>query len=641
MERKMSSNKQEKLKIPLKQSMMMLLGFCKDKLKEQLVSVLPVVIYLIFFQSTILGMPIYEAGVISVGIGLVILGLAFFLEGLFLGIMPLGEILGIKLPLKSGLFTIIAFSFILGFGATYAEPSIAILKANGSFVKPWEAPLLFVMLNQKSTYLVAFVGIGVGIAVVAGMMRFMKSISLKPFILLIIPLLLVFTVWGLFDPNILYITGLAWDCGAVTTGPVTVPLVLALGIGICRTVGGEDSDSMGFGVVTLASAFPILAVYIFGVFLNFSLPQPMTKADFFNPANHEKALQIVGSEEKFEAVTKQFSDAALSSNEALEEAIDIFNVASTKFFEAVNAILPLTLFILLVFVVLLREKLPKKDEIFLGIFISVLGMGLFGIGMEYGLSKIGTQVGSRLPASFSAIELNDSQETMHNFDKTIVQKSITPEGEVNEFFFKKEGENKYAQIPFVEKNYDEPKKIYRYIPQIGPIFGKNGGSGGYLIVILFAFIMGFGATLAEPALNALGMKVEELSVGTFKKMTLIYAVAIGVGLGIALGAVKIIWNIQILWMLVPAYIILLILTAMSDEQYVNIGWDSAGVTTGPVTVPLVLAMGLGLGARVEGVVEGFGILSMASACPILAVLLMGISASRKAKKMQNATNGGR
>ena len=641
MEKKMASNKQEKLKIPLKQSMMMLLGFCRDKLKEQLVSVLPVVIYLIFFQSTILGMPIYEAGVISVGIGLVILGLAFFLEGLFLGIMPLGEILGIKLPLKSGLFTIIAFSFILGFGATYAEPSIAILKANGSFVKPWEAPLLFVMLNQKAEYLVAFVGIGVGIAVIAGMLRFMKSISLKPFILSVIPLLLVFTLWGLFDPNILYITGLAWDCGAVTTGPVTVPLVLALGIGICRTVGGEDSDSMGFGVVTLASAFPILAVYILGAVLNASLPGPMSQDDFFSVSNHEKALRIVGSEEKFEAVRQQFSEAALSAGEKVEEAINLVNVASEKFFEAAKAILPLTIFILLVFVVLLREKLPKKDEIFLGIFISILGMGLFGIGMEYGLSKIGTQVGSRLPASFSAIELNDSQETMHNFDKEIVQKSITPDGEVNEFFFKKEGENKYSQIPFVEKNYDEPRKIYRYIPQIGPIFGKNGGSGGYLIVILFAFIMGFGATLAEPALNALGMKVEELSVGTFKKTTLIYAVAFGVGLGIALGAVKIIWNIQIFWMLVPSYLILLVLTAISDEQYVNIGWDSAGVTTGPVTVPLVLAMGLGLGARVEGVVEGFGILSMASACPILAVLLMGISASRKAKKMQTSNNGGR
>ena len=411
MERKMSSNKQEKLKIPLKQSMMMLLGFCKDKLKEQLVSVLPVVIYLILFQSMILGMPIYEAGVISVGIGLVILGLAFFLEGLFLGIMPLGEILGIKLPLKSGLFTIIAFSFILGFGATYAEPSIAILKANGSFVKPWEAPLLFVMLNQKAEYLVAFVGIGVGIAVIAGMLRFMKSISLKPFILIVIPLLLIFTIWGVFDQNLLYITGLAWDCGAVTTGPVTVPLVLALGIGICRTVGGEDSDSMGFGVVTLASAFPILAVYIFGAALNMGLPEPMSQEDFFSVSNHEKALQIVGTEERFEAVKQQFSEAALSASDKVEEAINLFNVVSEKFFEAAKAILPLTIFILLVFVVLLREKLPKKDEIFLGIFISILGMGLFGIGMEYGLSKIGSQVGSRLPASFSAIELSDSQET--------------------------------------------------------------------------------------------------------------------------------------------------------------------------------------------------------------------------------------
>ncbi len=632
----MENTKQGKLKIPLKQSLMMLVPFCKDKLKEQLSAVLPVVVYLIIFQSIILGMPVDEAGLISIGIGLVVLGLAFFLEGLFLGIMPLGEILGIKLPLKSGIFTIIAFSFILGLGATYAEPSIAILKANGSFVKPWEAPLLYVMLNQYAGHLVAFVGTGVGIAVVAGMLRFMKSLSLKPFILAVIPLLLIFTLWGAFDPNILYITGLAWDCGAVTTGPVTVPLVLALGIGICRTVGGEESDSMGFGVVTLASAFPVLAVFILGAFLNTSLPAPMPQSDFFDPANHAKSLSIVGTEEKFSEVARHFSDTGLAAQEKVEAAEKLLDAANTNFVEAARAILPLTLFIIIVFMLVLREKLPKKDEIFLGIFISVLGLGLFGIGMEYGLSKIGTQVGSRLPASFSAIEINDHQEIIGNFNTDIVQKSITPDGKISEFFFKKEGENKYSQIPFVEKNYDRSEKIYRYIPHIGPIFGENGGKGGYLIVILFAFIMGFGATLAEPALNALGMKVEELSVGTFKKTTLIYAVATGVGLGIAIGAAKIIWNIQIFWLLVPFYALLLLLTLFSDEQYVNIGWDSAGVTTGPVTVPLVLAMGLGLGERVPGVVEGFGILSMASACPILAVLLMGISASRKARKLQNS-----
>ena len=633
-------SRNQKLKIPLKQSVMMLQRFCKDKIKEQLASVLPIVIYLILFQSVILGMPLHESGTIAAGIGLVVIGLAFFLEGLFLGIMPLGEILGVKLPLKSGLFTIIAFSFVLGFGATYAEPSIAILKANGSFVKPWEAPLLFVMLNQKSAYLVAFVGIGVGIAVVAGMLRFMKSVSLKPFILAIIPLLLVFTIWGVFDPNILYITGLAWDCGAVTTGPVTVPLVLALGIGICRTVGGEDSDSMGFGVVTLASAFPVIAVFILGIFLNLNLPDPMPQSEFFDAANREAALAIVGTEERLQALYEQFTANALPAHDAVKEAVNLFNVAGTKFLEAAQAILPLTIFILLVFIVILREKLPKKDEILLGIFISVLGMGLFGIGMEYGLTKIGTQVGSRLPASFSVIEVNDSQETMRNFDRSIVQKSITPEGEVSEFFFKKEADNKYSQIPFVAKNYDDSAKIYRYIPRIGPIFGEHGGSGGYLMVILFAFIMGFGATLAEPALNALGMKVEELSVGTFKKTTLIYAVATGVGFGIALGAVKIIWNIQVFKLLIPAYLVLLVMTFLSDEQYVNIGWDSAGVTTGPVTVPLVLAMGLGLGEKLPGVVEGFGILSMASACPIFAVLVMGLRASRKAKKMQNLMNGG-
>ena len=635
------TSRNQKLKIPLKQALMMLLPFCKDKLKEQLTSVLPVVVYLVLFQSVVLGMPLDEAGTIAAGIGLVVVGLAFFLEGLFLGIMPLGEILGVKLPLKSGIFTIIAFSFVLGFGATYAEPSIAILKANGSFVKPWEAPLLFVMLNQYASYLVAFVGIGVGIAVVAGMMRFMKSVSLKPFIFATIPLLIIFTVFGIFDPNILYITGLAWDCGAVTTGPVTVPLVLALGIGLCRTAGDEDNDSMGFGVVTLASAFPVLAVFILGIFLNLNLPAPMSQAEFFSEANREAALAVAGSEAKLQALYEQFSANALPAHDAVKEAVNLLNVAGAKFLEAAQAILPLTIFILLVFIVILREKLPKKDEILLGIFISVLGMGLFGIGMEYGLTKIGTQVGSRLPASFSMIEVNDSQETMRNFDRSIVQKSITPDGEVNEFFFKKEADNKYSQVPFVEKNYDDSAKIYRYIPRIGPIFGEYGGSGGYLLVILFAFIMGFGATLAEPALNALGMKVEELSVGTFKKTTLIYAVATGVGVGIAIGAAKIIWDVQIFKLLVPAYAVLLVLTFFSDEQYVNIGWDSAGVTTGPVTVPLVLAMGLGLGEKLPGVVEGFGILSMASVCPVFAVLIMGFNAARKAKKMQNQSGGGR
>jgi hypothetical protein len=84
------------------------------------------------------------------------------------------------------------------------------------------------------------------------------------------------------------------------------------------------------------------------------------------------------------------------------------------------------------------------------------------------------------------------------------------------------------------------------------------------------------------------------------------------------------------WLLGPLYLLLLLVTRFSTEEFVNIGWDSAGVTTGPITVPLVLSMGLGIGAQV-GVVEGFGILATASVCPILSVLSMGLVVNYRRK----------
>ena len=136
-------------------------------------------------------------------------------------------------------------------------------------------------------------------------------------------------------------------------------------------------------------------------------------------------------------------------------------------------------------------------------------------------------------------------------------------------------------------------------------------------------MLGFGATLAEPALNALGMTVENLTNGSFKKQTLMYAVSLGVAFGISVGVAKIIFDIPIAYLLVPGYLIAIALTVLSNEEFVNIAWDSAGVTTGPVTVPLVLAMGLGFGNAL-GAIEGFGILSMASIGPIIAVLSTGL-----------------
>ena len=108
------------------------------------------------------------------------------------------------------------------------------------------------------------------------------------------------------------------------------------------------------------------------------------------------------------------------------------------------------------------------------------------------------------------------------------------------------------------------------------------------------------------------------------------AVSFGVGCGIAIGVAKIVFNIQIAYLLMSFYSIALVLTYLSSEEYVNIAWDSAGVTTGPVTVPLVLAMGLGF-ANAADAVEGFGILSMASIGPIIAVQATGLWINMKVK----------
>jgi hypothetical protein len=130
-----------------------------------------------------------------------------------------------------------------------------------------------------------------------------------------------------------------------------------------------------------------------------------------------------------------------------------------------------------------------------------------------------------------------------------------------------------------------------------PLYGFGAGLA---IAVIFAWILGFGATLAEPALNALGLTVETLSNGAFRKSALMVAVSVGVAFGIAAGVLKIVFAIPIVYLVVPGYAIAVLLTAMSSEGFVNIAWDSAGVTTGPVTVPLVLAMGLGvLGVAVE------------------------------------------
>ncbi len=656
------------VKVTLPQAMKMIGPYARERLFEQIKSVWLIVTYLILFQILVLGVAISDASVIAVGIALVVAGLTFFMEGLVLGLMPLGNFVGTKLPQKQGTVVMLLFALGLGILATKAEPAIGVLKAAGGSVEAWRAPLLFLLLNRESSLLVDCVGLGVGVAVMFGMLRFKYGWSLKPFIYFLVGGLVVATGILCFKSgNFLHLAGLAWDCGAVTTGPVTVPLVLALGIGISRMLGDSGGGASGFGVVTLASLFPIITVLLLGAYFSGMLPNPINSKSenleteisiFF--AKNEKTDALFENEdaklsymiqktnvtvhEKYlshfpKAHQEKISEKLQSLREKLGDSegkiVPMGELLLINMELGVRAIGLLGIPMLLVLWVLLREKLPRSDETFLGLFFAVIGMGIFSLGIELGLTKLGNQIGSKLPASYKNVLLSDEISDIKNFTPNIVQTAIKPNGEKEKFFTAFE-DGQYKTIPFNENNFDATNDRYKYTPSIGPLYGIEGSIGGILVVLIFAFILGYGATLAEPALNALGATVEELTVGTFKKSLLMQAVAIGVAFGIALGVAKIMFDLPLIAMCGPPYVLLLFITRISTEEFVNIGWDSAGVTTGPITVPLVLAMGLGIGGEV-GVVEGFCILSMASVCPILSVLCVGLFVTAKRKKtMENS-----
>ena len=145
----------------------------------------------------------------------------------------------------------------------------------------------------------------------------------------------------------------------------------------------------------------------------------------------------------------------------------------------------------------------------------------------------------------------------------------------------------------------------------------------YLLVYAFAAAIGFATTVAEPSLIAVALKAEEVSGGAIRAWGLRIAVAIGVAVGVALGCFRIVTGTPLPWYIVAAYIVVIVQTFRSSRTIVPLAYDSGGVTTSTVTVPVVAALGLGLAASVPGrspLIDGFGLIAFASVFPIISVL---------------------
>jgi len=152
-----------------------------------------------------------------------------------------------------------------------------------------------------------------------------------------------------------------------------------------------------------------------------------------------------------------------------------------------------------------------------------------------------------------------------------------------------------------------------------------------LVIYGFAFAIGFSTTMAEPALMAIAKKSKEISDGKIDDFSLRLFVAVGVAIGIALGSFRIVDGGHLHYYIIVGYSVVILLTFIAPKYIIPIAYDSGGVTTSTVTVPLVAALGIGLASNIEGrdpLIDGFGLIAFASLFPMITVMIYGIITDR-------------
>ena len=649
---KLFPRRQGLIKLSFRQSFPMIRNYSLAKIKPQFKSVFIVSVFLAAIQYFVLGEALIDAIIIAICVGAAILGLSFFLEGLFLGIMPLGEQCGMRLPAKIGAAGMAVFSIVVGITATLAEPAIAVLQQQGSVIPAWNAPLLFLLLNRGTSWLVAAIAAGVGISVVIGVYRFMFGWPFKPPVFVIIPLLLVLSF--LFDKNPVLrpLVNLAWDTGGAATGAVTVPIILALGLGAAK-IGGKRTNNSGLGVVTLASALPAASVLLLAAFIAPRVPDPGSAASFFSAEEkqREKAVYVAGSSDKLIELAENavysgdmtswdfficFPDGVLSGEKAQEDVSVFSRQLLLEFLNtALYAVLPLSLALFLAIIIFARDRLYNIDVVFLGIIFTIIGMFALNLGMKGGITALSSQAGNSLKLTYTESFRLEDAVILKGVDSSSF---ITVPGE--------NGAETYIWVPGEKgptpERFMEDQLLgnqYHYVPVKNPVISDFGVVGGYLLVLIIVFFLGFLAIFAEPGLAVTAVTVEDMTTGTFKRSKLIILAATGVGIGMAIGFARVLFSnllptggIHLSWILLPSYGLALFLTIFAPEDFSSIAWDTAGIATGPIAVPIMITAGLGLGRdslRADG---AFGIVAMASVFPIIVILISGIIDKAKSKR---------
>ena len=320
-----------------------------EKIKESLSSVLPVTGIVILIHLLLSPMPGGTFALFLIGSVLLVLGMGLFTLGADLSMMPMGERVGAHLTKSKKLSILIPVCFLIGALITIAEPDLTVLAG--------QVPTV------PDAVLILTVAVGVGLFLVLALLRIIFRKSLQ---------LLLFVFYGLvfvlaaFTPE--EFLAAAFDSGGVTTGPITVPFIMALGIGVAAVRGGNSAQDDSFGLVTMCSIGPVLSMLLLGMFYNAGTGGH-TSVEAHNPSGIGEILALFG-----EAIPEYLADVAL-------------------------ALLPVVLFFLAFQILFLRLSRKRLLKMGVGLLYTFVGLVLFLTGVNVGFLPAGYTLGSRLGAT--------------------------------------------------------------------------------------------------------------------------------------------------------------------------------------------------------------------------------------------------
>lgn len=232
------------------------------KLKTALMDLVPIIVVVLFFQLVVIRQPFPDLGQVIIGSLFVVIGLMLFVEGLEMGLFPIGETMAAALAKKGSLFWLFTFAFFLGFSTTIAEPALIAIAQEAAEIAAG-AGLIEAhprILDRYALGLRLSVAFSVGLAIIIGVLRILKG---WPLYYLIVGGYLLVMLMTIIAPK--EIIGLAYDAGGVTTSTITVPLVTALGVGLANVIKGRSPLLDGFGLIAFASLLPMIFVMGYGL----------------------------------------------------------------------------------------------------------------------------------------------------------------------------------------------------------------------------------------------------------------------------------------------------------------------------------------------------------------------------------------